>query len=84
MSLAIRFSQIRGRTTAPQLATLQDGNAIAEHLCLIKMVSGKDQCATCIRKISACLQNLVSRETHLAFTRFPLTLREHVSGPFKT
>jgi len=83
VSLVICFSQIRGRATAPQLAMLQNGNAITEHLCLIKMMSGKDQCATCIRKIGTCLQDLVSKETS-CFHEGPFTLKEHVSGPFKT
>lgn len=75
MSLAICLPQIGGGATAPQLATLQDGDAVTEHLSLIKMVSGEDQRATCMRKIGTCLHNLVSRETP---HKGSLALRKHV------
>lgn len=80
VSLAICLPQIRGRATAPQLATLQDGDAIAEHLSLIEVVSGKDQCATCVTKIGTCLQILVSRETP---HHGPLALRKYVFWTLK-
>lgn len=80
MSLAICLPQIRGRATTPQLATLQDGDAITEYLGLIEVVSGKDQCATCVTKIGTCLQNLVSGETP---HHSPLDLRKYVFWTLK-
>lgn len=81
MSLAVCLPQIRGRATAPQLATLQDGNAITEHLGLIEMVSGKDQSATCMTKTGTCPQNLVSRETP---HKGPLALRKRFQDSLKS